>query len=94
MAASKNLTPEQIALRAKLASHTFWAANPDPADRRQHTAKARANSPVTFAYHLARVPAEITDPQARIKAAESAHKAHMTKLAYASAKARAARKTA
>jgi hypothetical protein len=87
-----DLTPEQRALRARLASHTFWAGTPDPADRRKHTAKARANSPVTFEYHLARVPAEITDPQARRKAAESAHKAHMAKLAYASSVARARKK--
>lgn len=85
-------TPDLRALRARMASHTFWADTPDPAARRKHTAKARRNSPVTFEYHLDRVPADITDPQARRRAAESAHKAYMTKLAYASAKARKAKK--
>jgi hypothetical protein len=86
------MTPEQRALRARMASHTFWADTPDPADRRKHTARARRNSPVSFEYHLARVPEDITDPQARRKAAESAHKAYMTKLAYASQMARAKKK--
>jgi hypothetical protein len=85
-------TPELRSLRARMASHTFWANTPDPDDRREHTAKARRNSPVTFEYHLDRVPEHITDPEARRKAAESAHKAYMTKLAYASARARARRK--
>jgi hypothetical protein len=85
------LPPEVRALHARMASHKSWADMPDPADRRKRTAAARRNSPVSFEYHLDRVPAEITDPAARLKAAESAHKAHMTKLAYAAAKARAAR---
>ncbi len=83
------MTPELRSLRARMASHVSWAATPDPADRRKRTAAARRNSPVSFEYHLDRVPADITDPTARRKAAESAHKAHMTRLAYASAQARA-----
>lgn len=82
-------TPELRSLRARMASHTFWANTPDPDDRRRHTAKARRNSPVSLEYHLDRVPDHITDPQARLRAAESAHKAYMARLAYASARARA-----
>jgi hypothetical protein len=96
MAAPKGppLTPDQRALRARMASHTFWADTPDPADRRKHTAGARRNSPVSFEYHLDRVPEEITDPEARRKAAESAHKAHMARLAYLSSLARSKKKAA
>jgi hypothetical protein len=83
--------PEVRSMRARWMSHKSWADMPDPADRRKRTAAARRNSPVTFEYHLDRVPAEITDPAARLKAAKSAHAAHMSKLAYARAKKRAER---
>lgn len=58
-------------------------------DRTQRTKPARENSPAHFEYHLARVPAEVTDPAERNKAAEASHRAHMLRLARASAKARA-----
>jgi hypothetical protein len=91
IAMAAELTPEQRALRARLASHTSWAQMPDPQDRRDRTAKARRNSPVTFEYHLDRVPDEITDPEARRKAAQNAHSAHMTRLALRSSQSRARR---
>lgn len=63
-----------------------WARTTDRAAR---TKNARENSPANFEYHLARVDPSITDPQERVKAAEASHKAHMLRLARASAKARA-----
>ena len=82
-------TREQYATRARLASHTSWAQT---ADREQRTAAARKNSPQSLAYWLDRVPAEVTDADARLAAAKSAHKARMTALALASSRSRAAKR--
>lgn len=76
------MTPEQLSMRARLASHTSWAQTED---RSARTAKARGASPVSRAYWDARHP---DDPAA----AESAHKAYMTRLALRSSQARAARR--
>lgn len=75
------MTPEQRAMRARLASHTSWAGTED---RPARTKKARGASPASRAYWDAKHP---DDPAA----AESAHKAHMTRLALLSSQARAAR---
>jgi len=60
-------------------------------DRTKRTQRARENSPACVEYHIARVPAEVTDHAERVKAGEAAHRAHMLRLARASAKARAKR---
>lgn len=78
------MTPAERVLRAKLASHASWANTPD-AERAARTAPARRKSPVTIEYWLDRYP---DDP----KAAESAHKAEMTRRSLSSARKRAARR--
>lgn len=78
------MTPEQRSLRARLASHCSWAGTED---RSARTAPARRKSPVSRAYWDEQYP---NDPQA----AESAHKAHMTRLALRSSQARARRRGA
>lgn len=72
----------------RLAAHTSWANTPD---RTARTAAARANSPTSIEYHLARLDAErfagATDEQRR-SAAEAARKAYFQRLALKSAKSR------
>lgn len=75
------LTAAERTLRAKLAAHTKWATT-DPVEG---TAKARA---AFLAQFERAVPADITDPAERARRAEHLRKAHMAKLALASAKAR------
>lgn len=60
-------------------------------DRAARTQKARENSPACVEYHIARVPDEVTDQEQRRRAGEEAHRAHMLRLAAASARKRAAR---
>lgn len=83
------LTPAQRTMRARVASHTSWSQT---ADRAARTAPARRNSPNCLDYHLDRVDPAITDPDARLAMAKSAHSARMSSLALASSRARAARK--
>ena len=75
------MTPEQRALRARLASHSSWA---NTGDRAARTAPARRRSPVSRAYWDDQYP---NNPQA----AEAAHRAYMTRLALRSSLVRARR---
>ncbi len=84
-----SLSPAERSLRARLAVHTSWANTPD---RRARTAAATAASMARFEEQVdpdGSLPAE-----ERARRAESARKAHMARLALASAKARRAKKTA
>lgn len=84
------LTPEQRALRAKLASYESWANTPDPAGR---TAAARANSPVSLGYWQRQVDPDGTlHPAERDRRARARHKAHMTRMSLKASQARARRK--
>ena len=74
--------------RGKIASYTSWA---NTADRSARTAPARAALERSF---LDKVPANITDPQARELAAEALKHAHYLRLAAKSAASRARRKSA
>jgi len=82
------LSPESRALRGKLAAETSWAKTPD---RSARTAPARASSPSSIDYHLAKLDpavfADATDAQ-RLAAADSAKKAYYSRLALKSAQAR------
>ncbi len=69
--------------RGRLGAHTKWAGTPD---RAAATAAARAALAASFE---ARVPAEVTDPEARRKAGENAKKAHYLRMAARSAEVRA-----
>lgn len=73
-------------MRARLAAHASWAAT---ANRAERTAPARR----AFADRWEREvdPEGVMEPAERAKAAESARKAHFTRLAYRSAQARRAR---
>lgn len=82
------MTPAQAGRIGALES---WARTTDRAAR---TRRARENSPACVEYHIARVPAEITDPEQRVKAGTAAHRAYMLRLAEASAKARAKKRSA
>ena len=82
------LTPEERALRAKIAAHALHSKR----DPRETTAKARQ----TF---LARFEAEVDpnntlDPVERLRRAEQARKEHFARMAYHSAKARREKKDA
>lgn len=82
-----DLTPEQRALRARIAGLASWSGT---VDRTQRTARARSAGPGGLDYHLARLPEQFksaTDAQRRA-AAESARKLYFQRIAYKSAKAR------
>ena len=82
---SSSLTPAERSLRARLAAHTLHSK----VDSTEHTRKARDA-------FLARFEAEVDPegelaPEERRRRAEQAKRAHMTRLAMASAKARRSR---
>ena len=82
-----SLSPSERSLRARLAAHAKWAVT-DPG---AGTAAARANGPGSIEYWLRQLPPETVDlPEAeRVRRAESLKKAHFTRMAYLSARARA-----
>lgn len=81
------LTPAQRSLRSRIASHTRWANCDD---------RIAATQPARDAFRdrwLDQVdPDRVLPPVERAKRAEHAMKAHMTRMALASAKARARRR--
>lgn len=82
------LTPEQRRFRAQMAANTRWSRE-DPGP---NMARARRGFDAKFARE---VDPDGKLPEAeRTRRAESARKAHMQRLALASARARAARKRA
>lgn len=76
-------SPQQRALRARLASHTSWANTTDPSAR---TAPARKAALDRFEREVD--PDGTLPPAERTRRAEHARKAYFTRLALASAKAR------
>ena len=89
MAAATNLSPAERSLRARLAGLTFAATH----DVREHMKPAQAASPGQLPYWERRVDPDGTlDELERRRRAECARKAHMTKLALASATARRRKK--
>jgi len=80
-------TPTERRLRARLASYESWA---NTQDRTSRTAPARAAQLARFEKLVD--PDETMPPAARAKAAAAALKAHYTRMALISAKARKARK--
>lgn len=82
-----SLTPEQRALRARLAAHESWAATPD------RSARTRAARDAFMARFEREVDPDGTmPPEQRRQAAESRRKAYYARLAFKSAQARAKRK--
>lgn len=82
MPASKTLTPEQIAMRGRLAAHVRWSKE----DPRPNAERGQAGLLARFEREVD--PTNQLPPDERRRRAESARKAHMTRLAYASSKAR------
>lgn len=78
-----SMEPNERALRARLAAHTRWALEPDPAAA---TAKARQVFMDRFEREVD--PDGDMDPVERARRAKSARKAHFTRLALKSAQAR------
>ena len=82
------MTPAERTLRARIAAHARWAREPD---RTKATQAARNGLGAMFE---AQVPPEITDPEARAKAAENLRRAYYARLSLAAAKARRQRAAA
>lgn len=83
------LTPEQRALRARLAAHTSWA---NTSDRAARTAPARRASLERFGAQVD--PDGVLPAGERARRAESARRAYFTSLALRSSRARARTATA
>jgi hypothetical protein len=83
MAASTSLGPTERKLRASLAAHESWVNTEDRTARSQHGRDAFRQS-----FEDKVDPDHRLDPTERAKRAENAFKAHMSRLALASAKAR------
>lgn len=81
------LPKAQRRLRAEIAAHTSWA---NTNDRTARTQPGRDAFLERFEREVD--PDGLLDPAERTKRAESARKAHMKRLAFASAKARRAAK--
>jgi hypothetical protein len=79
----ERLSPELRTLRAQLAAHTRWANTDDPVEA---TAPARKAFNDRFEKQVD--PDGVLDPEERARRAESARKAHFTRMAFKSARAR------
>jgi len=77
-----DLTPSERSLRARLAAHAMHAQH----DSRETSAPARAAFNARFLDEVD--PDRVLPETERLRRAEHARKAHMTRLALASAKAR------
>lgn len=86
------MSQSERSLRGKLATHTGWA---NTVDRTARTAPGTKASPASVDYWLDKVDpdGQMTDQQRRA-AADSARKAYFSRLAFASAKARRAKREA
>jgi hypothetical protein len=76
-------------LNGRIGALESWARTTDRAGR---TSAARKASPASVEYWTERVDGAITDPDERRRAAEAAQRAHMLRLARASAVARRRRR--
>jgi hypothetical protein len=88
MAASRNLTPEQLKARASLAAYVQWSKE---VDRTERTRPKREAFEARFERE-ARAQHPNASDQAIALMVEAARKAHFTRLAFLSSKARAAKK--
>jgi hypothetical protein len=80
------LTDSERKLRASIAAHTSWANTPDRAARTENARRAQRES-----FERKVDPDHKLSPAERTRRAEHAYKAHMARLALASAKARRAK---
>ena len=84
---STTLTPEQRAQRARLAAYTRWSREDGHANGRRAQAGLRAKFRRQVETEFPDLPAAELD-----RRAECAYRCHMARLAFASSKARAARR--
>ncbi|MGI8681956.1 MAG: hypothetical protein ACR2JO_07485 [Mycobacteriales bacterium] len=77
------LTPEQRALRARIAAHTRWAHDDDPVG-----ATVPARTAFLRRFETQVDPDGVLPPEVRARRADHAKSAYFLKLALASAKAR------
>lgn len=80
---TEGMTPAQRTLRAKIAAHTSWA---NTTDRAARTAAARKAAHDRFARQVD--PEGVLPPDERARRADSARRAHFSRLAMLSARAR------
>ena len=88
---ASDMTPEQRALRARIAANARWGHTP-PSQRSQATAAARRA--LADRWERDADPDGVMDPADRAVLAESLKKAHMARMTLRSSQARAARKSA
>jgi hypothetical protein len=87
MAAAKTLTPAQLSLRGQIAADTRWAKE-NPAE---NAARGQAGLLAKFEREAREHEPGLSEAE-YARRAESARKAHMARLSFASSKARGARK--
>lgn len=87
MAASKNLTPEQKSLRGRIAARSRWAKE----DPKANAARGQAGLRAKFEREVD--PDGVLPVAERQRRAESARKAHMSRLAFKVSKAKARART-
>lgn len=83
MPAARNLTPEQLTLRGRVAAHARWAQE-DPAVNAE---RGQAGLRDRFDRQVREAAPGLTEAE-YARRAESAYKAHMCRLALASSRAR------
>ena len=86
MRTKTRLTPAQRTLRAKLAANSRWSREDG------HANAVRGQAGLLAKFEREVDPDGTLTPEQRAKRAEAAYRAHMQRLAFASSKARAARK--
>ncbi|WP_425244817.1 hypothetical protein [Streptomyces sp. NEAU-NA10] len=84
------MNAEERTLRARLAAHTQWAKEPDPTSR---TAKARKAADERFLAEARRLHPNASD-EVVARAAAQLRRAHFSRMALASAKAKRAKAAA
>jgi hypothetical protein len=90
MAASKTLTPEQLSNRATIAAYDRWAKASD-ADRKASGERGQAGLRAKFEREIREADPTASDAEVARRAG-SALKAHYARMAFASSRARTARK--
>lgn len=86
MSGTESLTPAQRTLRARIASHTSWAATED------RTGRTRNGRDAAWRKFEDQVdPGRLLSPEERYKRAKSAQSARMAAIAYKSVAARQAK---
>jgi hypothetical protein len=83
----QSLTPSERVLRARVAAHTSWANTPD---RSARTVAARRGLELRFEREVD--PDGVLPQEERSRRADSARRAHYSRMALASARARRSRR--